>query len=62
MVCSMINMDANLQIYFSLSENALVTQPREAVVQKIRMFAALGMYQPRETGDSDFAFFFERTG
>ena len=37
-----------MQISFSLPENAFVAQPRDAVVQKIRMFAALGLYQSGE--------------
>jgi predicted HTH domain antitoxin len=44
----MIIMEANMQISFSLPENAFVAQPREAVVQKIRKFAALGLYQAGE--------------
>ncbi len=39
-----------MQISFSLSEKAFVAQPRETVVQKIRMFAALGMYPRPENG------------
>lgn len=37
-----------MQISFSLPDHTFVAQPREAVVQKIRMFAALGMYQAGE--------------
>ena len=37
-----------MQISFSLPDNSFVAQPHEAVVQKIRMFAALGMYQAGE--------------
>lgn len=37
-----------MQISFSLPENVLVAQPYEIVVQKIRLYAALGMYQAGE--------------
>ena len=37
-----------MQISFSLPENIFVAQPRKNVVRKIRMFAALGLYQAGE--------------
>ncbi len=37
-----------MQISFSVPNNTFVAQPLHTVVQKIRMFAALGMYQAGE--------------
>ena len=37
-----------MQISFSLPENSFVAQSRETIVHKIRLYAALGMYQAGE--------------
>jgi predicted HTH domain antitoxin len=37
-----------MQISFSIPENQFVTESPEEVAQKIRMFAALGLYQAGE--------------
>ena len=37
-----------MQISFSLSESQFVAETPEAVTQKIRMYAALGLYQAGE--------------
>ena len=37
-----------MQISFSFPENVFVAQPHEAIVKKICMFAALGIYQAGE--------------
>jgi predicted HTH domain antitoxin len=41
-------MEAGMQISFSLPENAFIAQSPESVAQKIRLFAALGLYQAGE--------------
>ena len=37
-----------MQISFSLPENQFITEPPEEVTRKIRMYAALGLYQSGE--------------
>lgn len=37
-----------MQISFSLPDNSFIAQPREQVIKKIRMYAAVGFYQAGE--------------
>jgi predicted HTH domain antitoxin len=39
---------ADMQISFSLPDNQFITESPEEVTQKIRMYAALGLYQAGE--------------